>query len=312
MPSWEEIVTLWSALRSNVLGFWGGILGLLFTAIWIFWEKAPMTRVFLVFFISIFFLSLVLVWLDEYRDHKNDQALYQKSRKAWETAIKTLQTKPIEQPRVVYRDKSTLPISQSPKSAEAAKPQEQKPQATLTIKAPQVATTLPASPTKLSSESLRRRQKVLDEYADKINGSVLVAFRHGRKIWDDWNTDKNPISSQQCVDRLADFKKETIAAFEQIDELWRKYHFDYPDITGSGQEWTNSPVAGKAEAFSRELVRVSKLPLDESNKRSAMDSRIVEEYYSAVNDLDQWINAKRKLIADKRKEYEAAAIGESR
>jgi hypothetical protein len=43
-----------------------------------------------------------------------------------------------------------------------------------------------------------------------------------------------------------------------------------------------------------------------------MDSRIVEEYYSAVNDLDQWINAKRKLIADKRKEYEAAAIGESR
>jgi energy-coupling factor transporter transmembrane protein EcfT len=105
MPTWEELAILWNALRSNVLGFWGGILGLVFTAIWIFWEKAPMKRVFLTFFVLIFFLSLIVVWLDEYRDHKKDQELYQKSREAWDAGMKDLQAKLKEQPKVVYRDK---------------------------------------------------------------------------------------------------------------------------------------------------------------------------------------------------------------
>ena len=84
MPSWNEIVTLWNALRNNVVALWGGSLSLLFTAIWIFWENAPMKRVFLTFFILICFMSLVSVWLDEYRAHKKDQQLYEARAKEQE------------------------------------------------------------------------------------------------------------------------------------------------------------------------------------------------------------------------------------
>ncbi len=90
-----------------MLSFWGGLLGLVFTAIWIFWEKAPMKRVFLTFFVLIFFLSLILVWLDEYRDHKKDQKLYQTAHQAWETQKKDLEDKLENErgksPMVVYR-----------------------------------------------------------------------------------------------------------------------------------------------------------------------------------------------------------------
>lgn len=81
MPTWTEILTLWNALKNNVLGLWGGILGIVFTAIWIFWENAPMKRVFLTFFILICFMSLVLVWLDEHHARKKDQSLYEKQAK---------------------------------------------------------------------------------------------------------------------------------------------------------------------------------------------------------------------------------------
>jgi len=80
MPTLEEITIFWNALKSNVLGFWGGILGLIFTAIWIFREKAPMKRVFLSFFVSVVFLSLGSVWLDEYRSHKETKQRYEKPK----------------------------------------------------------------------------------------------------------------------------------------------------------------------------------------------------------------------------------------
>jgi len=96
MPNWGEIFTFWTVLKANLLSFWGGILGLIFTTIWIFWEKAPMKRVFLTFFVVIAFLSLGLVWLDEYRAHQTD-------RNIWALLKKELEDKINSKPKVEYR-----------------------------------------------------------------------------------------------------------------------------------------------------------------------------------------------------------------
>jgi hypothetical protein len=159
---------------------------------------------------------------------------------------------------------------------------------------------------KYSADALKRRRQVLDEYADKINGPVLDAFHRGRKLWNDWNNANSQVSTQRFLDRLTDFKKETMGAFNQIDELWRKHRFEYPEITGL-TDWTNNRVLEKTNALLFELPRFSRF--NETDARSAMmNNRIVDEWYAGINDFDQWIIAKRKVIADKRKEYEAAEI----
>lgn len=88
-----------------MLSFWGGILGLVFTAIWIFWGKAPMKRVFLTFFVLILFMSLVLVWLDEYRSHLKDNAAWNLAKKYFESKVQEQEAKLKEQPKTVFRDR---------------------------------------------------------------------------------------------------------------------------------------------------------------------------------------------------------------
>jgi hypothetical protein len=153
---------------------------------------------------------------------------------------------------------------------------------------------------KYSPEALQRRRQVLDEYAAKINGPVLAAFRYGRKVWDEWNN--NQISPQILAERASEFKKEAIAAFEQIDELWRIYRFDYPEITDL-PGWTYWVVIEKTNLLLEELTRFSRL--SETDVRAALtNNRFVDDWYRGLNEFDQWIIAKRKLITEKRKEYE--------
>jgi hypothetical protein len=153
---------------------------------------------------------------------------------------------------------------------------------------------------KYSPETLQRRRQVLDEYAAKINGPVLAAFRYGRKVWDEWNNSQ--ISPQILAERAAEFKKEAIAAFEQIDELWRIYRFDYQEIIDL-PDWTYEVVIGKTNLLIEELTRFARF--SETDARAALtNNRFVEDWYTGLNEFDQWIIAKRKLIAEKRKEYE--------
>ncbi len=159
---------------------------------------------------------------------------------------------------------------------------------------------------KYSAEGLKRRRELLDAYAEKINGPVLSAFREGRKLWDDWNNSQNQISKQQFLDRLTNFKRETMEAFEQIDELWRKYRFDYPEITQL-TDWTNNRVLEKTNLLLSEIPRFAQL--NETDARAAMmNNRFVDDWYGGINEFDQWIIAKRKVIAEKRREYEAAEV----
>jgi hypothetical protein len=123
---------------------------------------------------------------------------------------------------------------------------------------------------KYSPEAFHRKQKVLDECAAKINGPVLTAFRNGRKVWDEWNSSQ--ISPQIFAERAAAFKTETLAAFEQIDELWRIYHFDYPEITDL-PEWTYEGVIGKTNLLLQELTRFARF--SEADARTAqLDAKL--------------------------------------
>jgi hypothetical protein len=106
VPTWSEILILWNAVRGSMLAFWGGIAGVVFTAIWIFWERAPMKRVFLTFFVVIFFLSFVSVWVNEYRDHQKDQQLYQKAQESRNSGMSALQKKLSEQPKASSRERA--------------------------------------------------------------------------------------------------------------------------------------------------------------------------------------------------------------
>lgn len=97
MPNWEEIAALAFAIRGNFMSLWGGILGFVFTVIWVYYRKEKIGRVFLFFAFLFLFLSPIGAFFDEYRDHKKDQELNQKAREAWVGTTTDLHSKLADQ-----------------------------------------------------------------------------------------------------------------------------------------------------------------------------------------------------------------------
>ncbi len=64
---WDELVALVSALFANTVSLWAGVLGLIATAIGLFWRNVPSPKMFLLAGVVALLLSPVFAWRDEHR-----------------------------------------------------------------------------------------------------------------------------------------------------------------------------------------------------------------------------------------------------
>lgn len=156
----------------------------------------------------------------------------------------------------------------------------------------------------LSGDSLKRKRELLHAYAEAIDGPVTAAVQLGRTISDDWNA-LGGSTTQQFYVQLVVFNTDMTATFARIDDLRRRYQVEDATLAGLS-DWTFDKILDKTAALTMELPPLFSQD-DKSARETLLNNGSFVEWAAAIDDLQRWIAATRKLVGDKIKVYDSVA-----